>query len=86
MMNDDRNDTEYSCVTVPNTLRNPTITDIRDESDPTTLYVAGKYQYNVMYIATNVCMYTGVLNYDHKVIMTINCHIKTTFVITKPSY
>ena len=80
MMNDDRNDTQYSCGTVPSTVSDPTIIDIRDESDPTILYVAGEYQYNFMYIATNVCMYTGVLNYDHKVIMTINYHIKTALV------
>ena len=80
MMNDDRNDTQYSCGTVASTVSNPTAMDIEDESDPIILYVAGEYQYNVMYIATNVCMYTGVLNYDHKVIMTINCYIKTTFV------
>ena len=80
MMNDYRNDTWHSCGTVPGTISNPLTSDICDESDPTILYVAGEYQYNFMYIATNVCMYTGVLNYDHKVIMTINCHIKTTFV------
>ena len=56
MMNDDRNNTEYSCGTVPSTVSNPTISDIRDESDLTILYVAGEYQYNVMYIAT-YCMY-----------------------------
>ena len=43
MMNDDRNDTEYSCVTVPNTLSNPSVQNIVDESDLTILYVAGKY-------------------------------------------
>ena len=80
MMNDDRNDTEYSCGTVSSTVSNPTVADIVDENDPTILYVAGEYQYNFMYIATNVCMYTGVLNYDHKEVTTINCHIKTTFV------
>ena len=44
MMNDVRNDTEYSCGTVPSTVSNPTITDIVDESrsDATTLYVAGE--------------------------------------------
>ena len=44
MMNDDRNNTEYSCVTVLSTVY-PTIADIIDESDPTILYVAGEYQY-----------------------------------------
>ena len=43
MMNDDRNDTEYSCVTVPSTVSQPTVADIIDESDPTILYVAGEY-------------------------------------------
>ena len=52
MMNDDRNNTQYSCGIVSSTVRNPTVIDIVDESDPTILYVAGEYQYNVMYIAT----------------------------------
>ena len=43
MMNDDRNDTEYSCVTVPSTVSQPTVLDIIDESDATILYVAGEY-------------------------------------------
>ena len=43
MMNDDRNNTEYSCVTVSSTVSNPTVPDIIDESDPIILYVAGKY-------------------------------------------
>ena len=43
-MNDDRNNTEYSCVTVSNTVSNPTVADIVNESDPTILYVAGEYQ------------------------------------------
>ena len=80
MMNDDRNDTVYSCGTVSSTVSNPTIADLVVESNRTILYVAGEYQYNFMYIATNVCMYTGMLNYDHKVIMAINCHIKTALV------
>ena len=49
MMNDDRNDTEYSCVTVPSTVRNPTVADIISESDPTILYIAGEYQYTSWY-------------------------------------
>ena len=48
MMNDDRNDTEYKCVTVLSTVSNPTIADIMDENDPTILYVAGEYQYKVL--------------------------------------
>ena len=46
MMNDDRNETEYRCVTVLSTVSNPILTDIEDESDPTILYiyVAGEYQ------------------------------------------
>ena len=55
-MNDDRNDTEYSCGTVPCTVRNPTFANIIDESDPTILYVASEYQYKFIYIAA-YCMY-----------------------------
>ena len=43
MMNDDRNNTVYSCGTVPSTVSIPTMADIKDESDPTILYVAGEY-------------------------------------------
>ena len=42
MMNDDRNDTEYNCVTVSGTVSNPTVADIVDESNTTILYVAGE--------------------------------------------
>ena len=42
-MNDDRNDTEYSCGTVLSTVSNPTVADILDESNTTILYVAGEY-------------------------------------------
>ena len=49
-MNDDRNDTEYSCVIVSSTVSQPTITNIIDESDTTILYVAGEYQYSLLYI------------------------------------
>ena len=42
MMNDDRNNTQYSCVTVPSTESNPTVADILDESNTTILYVAGE--------------------------------------------
>ena len=43
MLNDDRNGTEYSCVTVLNTVNQPTEADIIDESDTTILYVAGEF-------------------------------------------
>ena len=43
MMNDDRNDTEYICVTVSSALSQPTTAVIVDESDVTILYVAGEY-------------------------------------------
>ena len=43
MMNDDRNDTEYICVTISNTVSNPMLSDIEDESDPTILHVIGEY-------------------------------------------
>ena len=46
-MNDDRNDTEYSCVTASSTVSQPSIADIIDESDLIILYVAGEYQYTV---------------------------------------
>ena len=46
-MTDDRNVTEYSCVTVPSTVSQPTVADIIDESDTTILYVAGEYQYSL---------------------------------------
>ena len=42
-MNDDRNDTVYSCGTVPESQ--PSVTNIIDESDQIILYVAGEYQY-----------------------------------------
>ena len=41
MMNDDKNNTEYRCV-----IRQGTTT-IRRQSDPTTLYVVGEYQYSI---------------------------------------
>ena len=44
-MNDDRNNTEYICVTVSSTVSNPTLSDIEDENAPTILYVVGEYQY-----------------------------------------
>ena len=43
MMNDDRNNTKYSCGIVSRTVSNPTLSDILDESDPTILHVAGEY-------------------------------------------
>ena len=47
MMNDSRNDTEYSCGIIPSTLHDPTFMDIIIESDTTILYVAGEYQYTL---------------------------------------
>ena len=49
MMNDDRNETVYSCVTVSSTVSQPMLSNIIDESDPTILYVAGKYQYTYVH-------------------------------------
>ena len=43
MMNDDRNNTEYSCGTFPSTINNPIVGDKVNESDLTILYVAGEY-------------------------------------------
>ena len=40
VMNDIRNSTEYRCVTVPNSMNNPT-------QGLTILYVAGEYQYTL---------------------------------------
>ena len=47
MMNDIRNNTQYSCVTVSSTVSNPIESDIVDESNTTILYVAGEYQYTL---------------------------------------
>ena len=47
MMNDIRNDTEYSCGAVSSTLSNPTVADIFYESNLTILYVAGEYKYTL---------------------------------------
>ena len=44
MMNDGRNGSQHRCVIVP-AQGMVTFADIIDESDPTTLYVAGEYQY-----------------------------------------
>ena len=44
MMNDPRNGSEYRCVIVP-AQGMVTISDIKDESNPTILYVAGEYWY-----------------------------------------
>ena len=55
-MNDDRNDTEYSCVTVSSTVSQPSVADIIDESDPTRLYVAGEYQYT-LHVSGCMCMF-----------------------------
>ena len=50
MMNDGRNDTEYSCGIVSSTISNPMLSDIIDLSDSTILYVAGEYQYKFMHV------------------------------------
>ena len=47
MINDDRNDTRYSCGTVPSTISNPIPGNIVAESNQTILYVAGEYQYTL---------------------------------------
>ena len=47
MMNDDRNDTEYSCVTVSSRISQPSTANIIDEGVPFILYVAGEYQYTL---------------------------------------
>ena len=54
MMNDDRNNTEYICVTVSSTVSNPTVENIIDESGPTILYVAGEYQYEDYITSYNI--------------------------------
>ena len=46
MMNDSRNGSEYLCVVIPEQGM-VTFADIMDESDLTTLYVAGEYQYSM---------------------------------------
>ena len=51
MMNDVRNDTEYSCGTVLSTVSNPIFADIVHESDSTILYVAGEFKYTYTAIA-----------------------------------
>ena len=43
MMNDDRNNTEYSCGIISSKVSNPTVPDIINESDTTILYIAGEY-------------------------------------------
>ena len=47
MMNDDRNNTKYSCGTVSSTISNPMLVNIMNESNTTILYIAGKYQYTL---------------------------------------
>ena len=49
MMNDDRNDTEYSCGTVSSIVSQPKVANVIDESDPTILYVAGEYLCTLLY-------------------------------------
>ena len=48
MINDVRNDSEYRCVIVP-AQGMITVADIIDESDPSILYVAGKYVHTYHY-------------------------------------
>ena len=43
MVNDDRNFTKYSCVTLYSTQTQPSVADIVAESDPIILYVAGEF-------------------------------------------
>ena len=50
MMNDVRNNTEYSCGVISSTVSNPTVVDIADESNTTILYIAGEYQYMLHYV------------------------------------
>ena len=59
MMNDDRNETEYSCGTVSSSVSHPSISNIIDESDLTILYVVGKYQYTYIYSDT----YLTIINH-----------------------
>ena len=42
-INDDRNGSEYHCVTIPSGTSNPSAADIINASDPTILYVAGEH-------------------------------------------
>ena len=42
-INDDRNGSEFRCVTIPRGTNNPSAADVINESDPTTLYVAGEH-------------------------------------------
>ena len=48
MMNDHRNGSEYRCVIVPAQGMN-SVADIIDESDPTILYVAGEYCFELLH-------------------------------------
>ena len=47
MMTDDRNDSEYSCVTVSSRISQPSTANIINEGVPFILYVAGEYQYTL---------------------------------------
>ena len=69
IMNDDRNDTEYSCVTISSTVSNPTFADILDEGHPTILYVAGEYQCNI----DNLLQFYTCSYYTHIIIIIICC-------------
>ena len=46
MVNDDRNNTQYSCGAVSSIISNPTVANIEEESDPSILYVAGEFKYS----------------------------------------
>ena len=48
-MNDDRNGSDYRCVTAVSEQSMITFANIIDESDPTILYVAGECQYRRLY-------------------------------------
>ena len=79
MMNDDRNDTKYSCGIVPSRLSNPTLAGIVDESNPTILYVAGEYQY--IYTSCDNKLYYNyytVINYVYMVVCTSSTIIYST--------
>ena len=61
MMNDGRNGSEYRCVVIP-AQGMMTFADIMDESDPTTLYVAGEYSIVLMRHHIRTCMHSFYLH------------------------
>ena len=67
VMNDSRNDTEYRCVIVMSNT-----TTILNSSDPTFLYVAGKYIFRNC-VCSYVCMYIATC----LIIMYIYTYIRT---------